>query len=162
MIPFTSAELAAMFYYNKRTGLLRWRTRPSQAVVAGDVAGSLHPQGYVMVQVRGKIYAAHRLVWKLVHGVEPDTVDHVNGSKADNRITNLRSVSHAENLQRKRKTRSDSTTGLLGVSYRADCNKYQAKLRRNGITEHLGTFATPEAAHAAYVLAKHGDQRMKK
>lgn len=107
-----------------------------------------------MVQVQKKIYAAHRLIWKMTHGYEPTVIDHINGNKADNRLSNLRNVTHGLNLQMHRKTRSDSTTGFLGVTYRADCNKYQAKLRRNGVTQHLGTFTTPEAAHAAYCAAK--------
>lgn len=162
MIPFSRKELNARFIYNARSGKLYWGVRPSKAVHVGREAGSLHPQGYVMVQWRGKIYAAHRLIWKMVHGKEPDTVDHINGDKADNRMCNLRSVSRTENLQHKRKVRSDSTTGLLGVSYRKDCNKYQAKLRRDGVTQHLGTFATPEEAHAAYVQAKRGGEVRKR
>lgn len=154
MIPFSQKELNRLLIYNRHSGKLYWGIRPSRAIRVGYDAGSLHPQGYVMVQLRKKIYAAHRLIWKMVYGKEPDTIDHINGDKADNRISNLRNVSHTENLQRKRKARSDSTTGLLGVSFRRDCNKYQAKICRNGVTLHLGTFTTPEAAHAAYVAAK--------
>lgn len=143
-----------MLAYNAETGILVWRVDVAQRVKAGMAAGSVHPQGYAMVQVQKKIYAAHRLIWKMIYGYEPTVVDHINGDKADNRLSNLRNVTHGLNLQMHRKTRSDSTTGFLGVTYRADCNKYQAKLRRNGITQHLGTFTTPEAAHAAYCAAK--------
>jgi len=154
MIALTQAELKAVFTYNKRTGVLRWRIQPAQGVPRGSVAGSLHPQGYVMVQVNGKIYAAHRLIWVLLHGVEPDVINHVNGTRWDNRASNLENVTRTENLQLHRKARSDSTTGLLGVTYRADCNKYQSKIRRNGVTVHLGTFNSPEEAHAKYCAAK--------
>lgn len=154
MIAHTQEELLNLLAYDRKTGILVWRTSAARRVKTGAVAGSLHPQGYVMVQVQKKIYAAHRLIWKMFYGDEPDVVDHINGNRADNRLANLRNVTRSENLQLYRKTRNDSTTGLLGVTYRADCNKYQAKLRRNGKTQHLGTFTTPEEAHRAYCVAK--------
>ena len=85
MIPFTRKELNRMLVYERDSGKLYWGIQPAQAVRVGADAGSLHPQGYIMVQVQRKIYAAHRLIWKMVYGVEPDTVDHINGDKSDNR-----------------------------------------------------------------------------
>jgi hypothetical protein len=87
-----------------------------------------------------------------VYGYWPNEVDHVNGAKDDNRIANLREVTHSENMQNQRGARSDSKTGLLGVS--AHHGKWCARIRVKGTLKHLGSYSTPEAAHQAYVKAK--------
>lgn len=107
-----------------------------------------------MVHIQGRSYAAHRLIWKLVYDVEPDVVDHKNGVRHDNRLRNLRSVTRTKNLQLHRKTRTDSQTGVLGVTFRKDCGKYQARIQRNGRMRSLGVFPDVAAAEAAYVFAK--------
>ncbi len=46
-----------------------------------------------------KQYQASRLAWFYVHGETPITIDHINEVKDDNRISNLRSVTHQENIR---------------------------------------------------------------
>lgn len=61
----------------------------------GDVAGkvAMHQHGYSLVG--GKL--AHRVVWFLCKGYWPDTIDHINGVRTDNRIENLRDVTQEQN-----------------------------------------------------------------
>ena len=47
------------------------------------------------------------LIYKWHHGVDPDTVDHVNSDKQDNRIENLVSMSLEENVRKGIKNRKD-------------------------------------------------------
>jgi hypothetical protein len=57
----------------------------------GKTAGCIHSSGYVRIFCDGKSYQAHRLIWALMHGVDPDCdIDHINGNRADNRLINLR------------------------------------------------------------------------
>lgn len=59
--------------------------------------------GYVYIYVDGKQYPAHRIIWKLETGKDPDgVIDHINGVTSDNRVENLMDVSHAENMRNKR------------------------------------------------------------
>lgn len=84
-------------------------------------------------------------------------VDHKNGDTLDNRRENVRSASHAQNIQNSRKPKSN-TSGLKGVS--ASGKKWLAQITANGKNRYLGVHATREDAHAAYVTASrelHGD-----
>jgi hypothetical protein len=77
-------------------------------------------------------------------------IDHIDRNTQNNAWHNLRlATSHEQALNRK--VRRDSTTGLRGVINTG--KKYQAKIQRNGVREHLGTFDTPLAAGNAYKSA---------
>jgi len=55
--------------------------------------------GYARIFVEGIGYALHRIVWAIVHGVDPGDmpIDHIDRDKNNNTIDNLRRVSHSEN-----------------------------------------------------------------
>lgn len=77
-------------------------------------------------------------------------VDHVNGSKLDNRRHNLRSASPTEN-RRNRPRRADNTSGYKGVNYNKRDQKFQARISVNGKSKSLGYYKTAIEAHTAYV-----------
>src|SRR5580765_8002422 len=75
--------------YSRKTGAVKWRRRPLHHFAnegvwcawnsrfAGKIAGTPDPKGYTRISVNGVIYKAHRLVWKLVTGMEPTAgIDH--------------------------------------------------------------------------------------
>lgn len=67
--------------------------------------GWTNRDGYVVVDRRclddGRATSVHRLVWEAMHGPIPEgmEINHLNGVKDDNRITNLEMVTRPENLQ---------------------------------------------------------------
>ena len=76
--------------------------------------------GYVFVWVffRGEQFKLwkHRLVFFLVNHRFPKEIDHLNGIKTDNRIENLREVSHSENeVNKLRKWKKNPDSGLPGI-----------------------------------------------
>lgn len=144
-----------MLNYDQATGVFTWAVSPAQAVKAGRVAGFKHPSGHRYISICGKDYGAHRVAWLYVYGVWPKLhIDHIDGDPANNRISNLREVSRTENLQHARKARRGSRAGLLGVSYRNDSKKWQARIQRNKQSMSLGVFDSPEEAHLVYLLYK--------
>lgn len=152
----TIDAVRAALEYNEASGVFTWRA-PHGSAKAGSVAGSLGSKGYMDITLAGERHGAHRLAWLLVKGVWPcGEIDHRNGVKNDNRIDNLRDVPHAVNTQNlKRAHRRNSSSGLLGVR-RSDTKsvRFNAVIMVEGKVKCLGSFDTPEAAHAVYVDAK--------
>jgi hypothetical protein len=141
------------FYY--RDGQLYWKKVNVRSPAKVDsVAGFYDSNGYRQVQLNDKKYRVHRIIYELLKGPIPESlfIDHVNGRKDDNRIENLRLATHAENLRNRGATKN-SKTGVKGVSWRKDTQKYQAKIKVNGVKKHLGYYNTLEEAAAAYNTA---------
>jgi len=142
--------------YDKDTGVLTWKERVAIRVMIGKPAGSLNNYGYIKVTLKGKQYMAHRLAWLLHTGQWPrQVIDHINGNPSDNRIINLRDISHADNLMNTTKP-TKNKSGYRGVSWQGwNNNAWKARIGSNGKKVFLGYFKTPELAHAAYLAAKY-------
>ncbi len=76
-------------------------------------------------------------------------VDHINGDPLDNRRSNLRVCTHAQNLQNKRKAKHGRAL-FKGLAWRADIQKWQVSVARGGKRYHLGFFLDQGAAARAY------------
>jgi hypothetical protein len=143
-----------MLRYDPIEGTFKWFIRPSQGTKAGDEAGyvcKIH--GYRKIRVKGRDYYANKIAIFLATGVWPSgEVDHINGDKSDDRLCNLRVVTHQQNMWNQ-KIRADSQTGYKGVSFDKRSGKYRAHIRSNGKRIHLGIFSTAEVAHKAYMVA---------
>ena len=124
-------------------GKLIRRVRPKQTSVRiGDRAGCLKPGGYRQVYVGGILYQEHRIIWLHVHGEEPpETIDHINGVRDDNRIENLRAIEQSHNVRRAARGK--------GYSWYKITSSWQAAPRYNGKQYHLGYFKHEADAIAA-------------
>lgn len=147
--------------YNHETGLITWKVlircgRGRILANAGDEAGTIRKDGYRAINLLGRPWLSHRIAWFLFYGVWPSGhVDHMNGSRIDNRIANLRDVSRAENLQNMKKATASKKHGcLIGSAWHRQTGKWRAVIRINGRQKSLGYFYTEQEAHAAYVKAK--------
>ncbi len=117
------------------------------------LAGTTDKKGYRKMMIFGKEYYLHRLIWLYCNGIFPRfETDHIDGKKANNRISNLRDVTKSEN-QKNRKLRSDNTTGVNGVYYDEKKDKFSATISLDGRSVLLGTFKTLEEATQARELA---------
>lgn len=147
-------ERARLFFsYDPDSGALAWKQRPSPWKPTGGRAGYIGNQGYVVVGFERNIYVAHQLIWLLHHGEWPSAqIDHINGDRADNRIANLRLATRAQN-QANRGKQKNNTTGFKGVVRSHSSKSFTAGIWKDRKFNYLGSFATAEAASAAYELA---------
>lgn len=53
--------------------------------------------GYLITNIKGKTEKVHRIVIKAFRGESELTVDHINGNKKDNRLSNLQYMSIKDN-----------------------------------------------------------------
>ena len=144
------ADVLALLELDSEAGTLRWKS----GRFAGQLAGCLRRDGYVGIQFGGKKYFAHRLIWLAHYGAWPThAIDHINGTKNDNRIANIRDVPQKVNTQNRRPNKS-LLHGLMGVADHGGRGRYSARVKVDGISHHIGQFATAELANEAYLEAK--------
>jgi hypothetical protein len=141
----------ALFKYDKATGYLYWRV-PGQRRRAGTRAGSRRPDGYYNVSISGRHYLVHRIIWLWVTGAWPPmNIDHADLNKSNNAWSNLRLATPRQNSANRRAAVTNKS-GFKGVC-KGSPNRWQAAIRINGRIVHLGSFKSPELAHAAYKRA---------
>ena len=134
-----------LHYFEYREGKLINRIfRPRNK--AGTEAGTLK-NGYLSVELDRQQMRVHRVIWKMETGEEPNVIDHINGDKMDNRMENLRNVTHQINSGNRH------TPTLYPVGVAKNGNRYTARLQTGYKCRSLGTFDTPEQARQVYLEA---------
>jgi HNH endonuclease/AP2 domain len=143
----TRARLRELLHYDHDTGEFRWWKRAGNELCFGNVAGC------VRICVLGRTYRAHQLAWLYVKGRwGRPMIDHRDGDPTNNRWSNLRRATASQNGANSRRPR-DNSSGYKGVFLCRGSGRWRARVGKGGRKIHLGTFDTPEAAHAAYVAA---------
>jgi len=148
----TQKLLQEFLNYDPETGIFTWKERGSEYFPThkdfrawngrfpGTTAGSFDWGGYVVIRILSKDYKAHRLAWLYVNGEMPESeTDHINGIRDDNRIYNLRMVSHRDNA-RNRKMPANNSSGCIGVSMLKKSGKWVARISVDGVYAHIGLF----------------------
>lgn len=118
---------------------------------AGQIAGTYQSSGYIQITIDGTAFLAHRLAWFYVYEEWPDEIDHVNGDRKDNRISNLRSCTRSQNMSN-RPVRLDSKSRVKGVSFHKASRLWRAQITFNKKVIHIGSFKNKEDAGLAYRL----------
>ncbi|CAI2490443.1 Uncharacterised protein [Serratia ficaria] len=159
-VNMNATELRKILEYDELSGDFRWVKTVSPTGVSGDIAGSVGRSGYHSMVISGKRYYAHRLAWLYVNGsVDGVEIDHINGVKHDNRISNLRIATHSQN-QMNRKKPKNNTSGFKGVSWSKRAKKWRVDICANGVRKTIGLFEEKIAAieaHSKYSEILHGE-----
>jgi len=145
----TQKEVRRLFIYNPETGIIKWKTSGrGRKIKPENISDGVidKKEGYIYLQPGGKKYLAHRLIWLYEKGVMPKLqIDHIDGDRTNNRITNLREVTPSEN---------QFNTKAKGYFFSKERNKYRALITAYGKTTYLGDFDTELEANNAYLKGK--------
>ena len=116
----------------------------------GDICGYVRPDGYIAISVDGRgSFLGHRLAWFYVTGEWPsDHTDHINGSRSDNRFSNLRKATARQNCSNTG-PQTNNTSGVKGVYWSRIRRKWVAQIGANRRVLNLGGFDRLEDAVAA-------------
>lgn len=152
----TQEQLKELLHYCPETGVWTWLVSRGKAR-KGDEAGHIMISGgkkYRGIRVLGYPFRAHRLAFLYVNGVFPEQdVDHEDGNGLNNRWSNLRAVTPADNAKNQR-LHSSNASGKSGVSWHKRDSKWQAIITVNSRKKQLGYFSSKEEAIAAREAAE--------
>ena len=150
-IPITELD-CNKFNYNEITGELTWAVRSANRVYIGDIAGTVTPHGYRIVSMGGiGSVMAHRIIYTKVYGIQDWSlyeVDHIDGNRTNNSISNLRLVSRHINMKNK-KIYDNNKTGMVGVYFNRKLQKWQGGVTHNGKKIHCGVFIDKQDCYNA-------------
>lgn len=159
----TQETLKELLHYDSLSGIFTWLERPLSMFnsckqpegkckewnsrYAGIKAGHKHKNGnnfYIKISITlnkdKRVYGAHRLAFLYADGSLPvEEVDHINGDGVDNRLVNLRKVSHQDNLKNQ-SISSHNTSGYTGVYWSKQHKKWYSAIMVSGKRIHGGYF----------------------
>lgn len=142
----TLERLRSLIAYDPALGTFTWKVQQGKSRVGSAVGHVQH--GYAKACIDKEQLRLSRVAWFMTHGVWPSgQIDHIDGNKLNNRISNLRDVPMSVNMQNRYSVRRKNDGLPYGVSPSRDGKKFVANIR-------VGTFETAEEASEAFMNAK--------
>lgn len=152
MAELTQSLLKEIFSYHPDGYLIRKRNgKPVESKISKN-------HRYARISVQNKPYPVHRIVFLWHHGYLPQVTDHIDNDRLNNRIENLREVTHQQNSFNKKRD-FNSASPYKGV-------KPASRARKNGLVPwevsvsfnkkqiYLGTFNDIEVANQVAIAAR--------
>jgi hypothetical protein len=146
------SDIKKVLMYEEHSGKFYWVVDTYKLTPCKKEAGTISGYGYIVISFNNKLYLAHRLAWYYINGEPPKkSIDHIDGVRTNNRISNLREVTPRENSGNQKKHRKG---GLVGSTYVSKFNKWYSQIVVNKKNIYLGSYDTELEAHEAYLKYK--------
>jgi len=137
-------------YVNRGGDLWRWVRHRLSTPKFKKIDTVPRQDGYIYPEIGRKHVLQHRIIASAFLGLDMSNtkiqVDHINGVTHDNRVENLRLVTHQQNQFNNHKAK--------GYHWNKQAGKWKSQIYLNGRKIYLGVFDTPDDAHNAYLNAK--------
>jgi hypothetical protein len=134
--------LKERFEYDAEVGCLRWQAVRRKSLI-GIRPGTVIDPGrqFISLKVgdRHVWFYEHQAIWAMIYGYWPTEIDHINGNGLDNRLKNLREVTHQEN-GKNTKRRKNNSSGVTGVYWCSETCKWVARIGVDSRTICLGSY----------------------
>ena len=143
-------EISNYIKYNPTYGEVVWEVSRNSNAPAGSIINSKHKHGYIQFKFNYKMYLAHRVAWFLYYGEWPKGfIDHIDGVRDNNKITNLRLATRLENSHN-RLPNKRSKSPFKGVAFVKKSNRWQVQISYNKKVIYIGQYDTDLEAAIAY------------
>ena len=148
------------FIYMPETGLLFWRVRPVTHFAstrsckswntrwAGREAFTSIVRGYSYGTLDMVRFSAHRVIFKMLHGWDPEQIDHDDHYRQNNRPDNLIPATHSKNMKNL-SLYSNNKSGVSGIYWYSKTRKWKVSLG----SKHVGYFNSFDTAVKARAAA---------
>lgn len=106
-------------------------------------------EGYPRTCLNGKFLNIHILVAESFLGYKPKkgyVIDHIDGSRDNNNLNNLRIITHRQNVS----VRKNKSSKYVGVCWDKYYGKWKSAIQINGKIKNLGRYDCELSAHKAY------------
>lgn len=140
--------LRGLFYY--RDGQLFNKVNRHKNPKDTPIKNAPNGDGYINLELKGRVYKVHRIIYALCKGYFPEQVDHMNGVRDDNRIENLRGCTHQQNGMNVASKKGVS--GVQGVAKFGD--KWRVRLTVNKVRRSFGLYDDLELAELVAAEAR--------
>lgn len=112
-------DIKYFFEYDPVSGKV-YHKNPKHSWLKGKEAGSICDlHGYLILSIHRKRYKGHRIIWALYYGEFANgQIDHIDGNKSNNKITNLRCVNQCINMGNQIRPHRGNKLGIKNISVR--------------------------------------------
>ena len=110
--------------------------------------------GYRRLTYKYHRFYAHRVIWFMVYGEVPKSIDHIDGDRLNNKIKNLRSVTHRENCLNAVAHRRGNPPWCYRIYNGKWVAKYKLGGRSYGKSIYVGIFDSKETAYSACLKSR--------
>lgn len=160
------AMLRRLLICDAEAGTLHWRERTPDLFTDGGHSAQhnaakwntryANREGFTALRNAYKVGAifyrqlyAHRVIWTMIQDRWPiGEIDHIDGNRLNNKISNLREAANGENRLNHGGKRGSSSP-YIGIKKSRRKNHWCAAVTHDHATIYVGTFPTPEAAALA-------------
>jgi hypothetical protein len=133
----------ALEHFEYKDGNLYWKKHRKTTMI-GTLAGC-ESRKYWYVELKGKKYMLHRVVFLMFYGKLSQVIDHIDGNPSNNKIENLRLATQQQNCYNS-VLRKNNTSGIKGVNWHKLRSKWKVEIRIGGKKQHFGLFKDIELA----------------
>lgn len=133
-------------HFSTQKGCTTWSSH-----YAGKPSGSILGNGYYYSRLSKSRYPNHRIIYAIHNNTidfNDKLIDHIDGNKHNNKPSNLRLVTNAQNQYNSNKQKNN-TSGHKNISFCKKNKKYRCAMRFEGKDVYIGLFNSLEEAITA-------------